>query len=343
MLDFLQPYIAQYVWVLALLLVGGFAMLVYGADWLVDGASSVAKRLGVSELIIGLTVVAFGTSMPEFVVNMISAGQGNCELAITNVLGSNAINIFVILGLTALIWPVSSQRQSRLVDLPVACVGALLTFIFACYTWQKGFSLLTDKDDYITSTEGVILVVGFMIYMMYLTHQARQIKLRSSDVCPEESAPEEQMPVSKAFLLIIIGLAGLSIGGELCVMTSTQAAHNLGVSDAIIGLTIVALGTSLPELATSVIAAAKKNSDLALGNCVGSCIFNVFFVLAISSCVHPLEGYPGLWLDALMAFAGPAITLVLVICNKEKKISRAGGALLLLVYGIYLTYRLMTC
>lgn len=310
---------------LAVLLIAGFVLLVYGADWLVDGASAVAKRLGVSDLIIGLTVVAFGTSMPEFVVNMISAGQGNCELAITNVLGSNAINIFVILGLTALIWPVTSERQSRNVDIPVACLGALLVFIFALNGTLGG-------------KEGAVLVVVFILYMMYLTHKARTA--RSLDMSADESA--EPMPVWKSILLVVVGLIGLSVGGEMCVDSATAAAHRLGVSDAIIGLTIVALGTSLPELATSVIAAMKHNSDLALGNCVGSCIFNVFFVLAISSCVHPLLGYEGLWLDALMAFAGPALTWIFVMNDKNHEVSRPEGAILLIVYGAYLAYRLLS-
>lgn len=348
MLDFLQPYIESSLMLLIVLLIAGFVMLVYGADWLVDGASSVAKKVGISDLIIGLTVVAFGTSMPEFVVNMISAGGGNSELAITNVLGSNAINIFVILGLTAIICPVTSQEQSRKVDLPVAFMAALFTFFFTCYTWPspatwrvwEGFSLVTDGDSYISSIEGVILVVGFMLYMMYLTHRSRKLKTLHDEEEKEEEI--KTMPVWKSILLILVGLIGLSVGGDLCVMTAKQAAVNMHVSDAIIGLTIVALGTSLPELATSVIAAFKNNSDLALGNCVGSCIFNVFFVLSISSCVHPLQGYNGIWLDALMAFAGPFMVWLYVITGRHQRVNRLEGASLLLVYGVYIAYRIMS-
>lgn len=351
MFDFIDPYL-DITWLLVVLLVGGFYLLVKGADWLVDGASSIAKRMGVSELIIGLTVVAFGTSMPEFVVNMISAGQGNCELAITNILGSNAINIFVILGLTALIWPVSSERQSRTVDLPVSFAGAALIFLFAClnepaggWTWRiwEGFDIIHDGDEYISGIEGVVLLMGFLFYMMYLTREARLAKTGAQDPVPtsREDAPDA-MRAWVAVVAIVGGLFGLTVGGELCVKTATKIASNLGVSDAIIGLTVVALGTSLPELATSVIAAAKKNSDLALGNCVGSCIFNVFFVLSISSCVHPLQAYEGIWLDALMAFAGPALTWLYVINDKKHTVSRLEGASLLIIYAIYLSYRLMT-
>lgn len=313
---------------LLVLMAAGFYLLVKGADWLVDGASDIAKKIGISDLIIGLTVVAFGTSMPEFVVNMISAGEGNSELAITNILGSNAINIFVILGLTAVIWPVSSERQSRLVDLPVACIGAALVWAF------------TFHDQFLSSREGAVLVVGFMLYMMYLTYQARQLKPVVEEANEQNTKP---IPLWLALVMIVGGLAGLTIGGDLCVKTATKVAQNLGVSDAIIGLTVVALGTSLPELATSVMAAAKKNSDLALGNCVGSCIFNVFFVLSISSCVHALPGYEGLWLDALMALAGPALCLLFVVSNRKKEISRIEGAILLIIYGVYLGYRLYTC
>lgn len=335
MLDFVDPWLEN-VWVLSLLLVVGFFLLVKGADWLVDGASDIAHKIGISELIIGLTVVAFGTSMPEFVVNMISASEGNSELAITNILGSNAINIFVILGLTALIWPVSSEKQSRLVDLPVACGGAALVWYFIFRD-----QIITHTPSVIDGTEGAALVVGFMAYMMYLTHQARHPKPGKK----QEKEHEEggNLPLWLALLMIVGGLAGLTVGGDLCVKTATKVALDLGVSDAIIGLTIVALGTSLPELATSVIAAAKKNSDLALGNCVGSCIFNVFFVLSISSCVHPLPGYDGLWLDALMALLGPAMCWLFVVTSRKKEISRIEGAILLIVYGVYLGYRLYTC
>lgn len=328
MIDFVNPWL-EHTWALCLLLAGGFYLLVKGADWLVDGASDIAKKIGISDLIIGLTVVAFGTSMPEFVVNMISASEGNSELAITNVLGSNAINIFVILGLTALIWPVTSERQSRVVDLPVACIGAGLIWIF------------TAQDVLLEQWEGMLLVVGFMFYMMYLTHQARHLKPASTEEKSEQNT--QPIPLWLALVMIVGGLAGLTIGGDLCVKTATKVAQDLGVSDAIIGLTVVALGTSLPELATSVMAAAKKNSDLALGNCVGSCIFNVFFVLSISSCVHPLPGYEGLWLDALMALAGPALCWLFVVDDKKKEISRIEGAILLIIYGVYLGYRLYTC
>lgn len=341
MLDFIDPYLSH-TWLLLVLLIGGFVLLVKGADWLVDGAAGLAKRFNVSDLIIGLTVVAFGTSMPEFVVNMISAGQGNSELAITNILGSNVINIFVILGITALIWPIGSTHSARKEDIPIACIGAALIFLFASITLPGSFSLEAikhsftlrpDDDDYINALEGILLFLLFAYYMVRLTLRAKNN--------PEEMETVVEMKVWKALVLILVGLAGLTIGGELCVKTATQMARNIGVSDAIIGLTVVALGTSLPELATSVIAAFKHNTDLALGNCIGSCTFNVFFVLSISSMVHPLQGYIGIGLDAFMAFAGPALVWLFVKNDKDHQISRREGAVLLLIYGGYLAYRLM--
>lgn len=338
MFDFLDIWVQNPLWMIVLL-IAGFVLLVKGADMLVDGASGLAKRWGVSDLVIGLTVVAFGTSMPEFVVNIISAFQGSSELAITNILGSNAINIFVILGLTALIWPVSSKPQSRKVDIPVAFIAAVLVLFFACYTmpvqWEwndLGHFHIAGPNDYISRIGGAVLVFGFVLYMLYLFRHAKENT--------DENEAFEPMKVWKAILFVLLGLAGLTVGGEFIVKSATQMARSLGLSDAIIGLTVVALGTSLPELATSCMAAAKKNSDLALGNCVGSCIFNVFFVLGITSLIQPLAAYDGVVLDAFMAFLGPAFVLLFVSSGEHKRISRLEGAALLLIYFAYLAFRL---
>ena len=264
-----------------------------GADWLVDGASAIAKRFGISDLVIGLTVVAFGTSMPEFVVNMVSVAEGSTDLAITNILGSNIINTFVILGVTALIYPVTSQRRSRNFDIPLSIIAGVL--VFACVAVHSPFG----------------------------------------EVCPGISR------MGGIILLVLVGLAGLVIGGEMIVKSAVQIATNLGVSEAIIGLTIVALGTSLPELATSAMAAFKHNSDIALGNVIGSNIFNVFFVLATSAVIRPLPSYDGIVLDAWTAAVGSMLVWLFVKTNKQRQIKRWGGAVLLLVYAGYLTYRLL--
>ncbi|MCQ2335519.1 MAG: calcium/sodium antiporter [Paludibacteraceae bacterium] len=343
MLDFLESWLTTPC-LLAVVLIVGFALLVKGADWLVDGASSIARQMGVSDLIIGLTVVAFGTSMPEFVVNMISASEGSTQLAITNILGSNAINIFVILGLTAVIWPVSSESQSRRVDIPLACVGALLILSFACIDFEH-FALVLGTAP-LGRIAGIVLFLIFVGYMIYLFRKAKTTPSSSITGPVHEEKPVEGNAKSKglffSLVLVLLGLLGLTIGGECCVKSAVAIATQLGVSEAVIGLTIVALGTSLPELATSCMAAAKHNSDLALGNCVGSCTFNIFFVLSISALVHPLPAYQGLVLDAAMAFIGPGLVWLFVVGNRRHLISRSAGAILLLIYVGYLTYRLIT-
>ena len=321
-------------WVGAVCIVVGFMALVKGADWLVDGASAIAKRFGISDLVIGLTVVAFGTSMPEFVVNMVSVAEGSTDLAITNILGSNIINTFVILGLTALVYPIVSQKRSRDFDIPLSIIAGILVLAFVAVELPFG-----ESGKGIGRMGGIVLLLLFC-YFLYNTF--RHAKEHPEEGPSDEVPSTKEIPVRRAIALIIGGLVGLVVGGELIVKSAVDIAMRCGVSEAIIGLTIVALGTSLPELATSVIAAAKHNSDIALGNVFGSNIFNVFFVLAMSATVRPLPAYDGIELDALMAALGSIIVWLAVKTNHERKIQRWAGALLLLVYGAYLTYRLVT-
>ncbi len=316
--------------VLVIFLVIGILALVYGADGLVEGASGLAKRLGMSDLIIGLTVVAFGTSMPEFVVNMVSISEGSTDLAITNVLGSNIINTLVILGMTALVYPVASQKRSRDFDIPLSIIAGVIVFATVKVTSPFG-----EESRGISRMGGIILLLMF-IYFLYNT-------FRHAKDHPDEQQPDEVKPMStgKSILFIILGISGLVLGGELVVKSAVKVAHDMGVSEAVIGLTIVALGTSLPELATSVVAAFKKNSDIALGNVIGSNIFNVFFILGTSAVIRPLPAYNGIELDAWVATLGSILVWLFVKTNHERKVQRWAGALLLVVYGVYLTYRLM--
>ena len=357
MFDFLNTWLsAGGWWVAVLMIIVGFVALVYGADWLVDGASGLAKKYGVSDLVIGLTIVAFGTSMPEFVVNMVAVSQHNSEIAITNILGSNIINVFIILGCSALIYPIVSTRQSIRFDIPWSLLAALLVLFFATYnspSWIHVENLFDmhihnaslsnlgyfqwggDNHGFISGIGGCILLLFFILF---LWHSFRNAK-NNTTALEEDYKP---MKLYKALLLICVGLLALVIGGELIVKSATSIARQLGVSDAIIGLTIVALGTSLPELATSCIAAYKKNSDIALGNVIGSNIFNIFFILGMSAVIYPLPGYNGLELDALMAALASALVMLCVCTNKKHQIKRWHGALLILVYAGYLTYRLMS-
>ena len=319
-------------WVSVLLIIIGFYALVKGADWLVDGASSIAKRFGISDLVIGLTVVAFGTSMPEFVVNMVSVAEGSTDLAITNILGSNIINTFVILGLTALVYPIASRKRSRDFDIPMSIIAGVLVMLFVFFQVPMG-----EQTRGIGRVGGVVLLLVFC-YFLYDTFRHAKDHPKESE---ELAAEPKEIPTRRAIALILGGFIGLCVGGELIVKSAVDLAVRMGVSEAIIGLTIVALGTSLPELATSVIAATKHNSDIALGNVFGSNIFNVFFVLATSATVRPLPAYEGIELDAVMVALGSVIVWMAVKIDKKRKVQRWAGALLLLVYAGYLTYRLL--
>lgn len=306
------------------ILVAGMVLLVFGAEWLVDGASSFAKRLKIPELIIGLTIVAFGTSMPEFVVNMTSVVEGATDLAITNILGSNIINTFVILGLTAIVYPVISKKNSMRWDMPFSVLAGVLIFLLIYF----------GKEHIVSRFEGSLLFAGFIIYMagmIYCQHKY-----------PNTNEQTEIKPIKITFAigLIILGIISLIIGGELIVKSATSIAYKYHVSESIIGLTIVALGTSLPELATSIVAAFKKNNDIALGNVLGSNIFNVFFVLGISSLCKDLPAYEGIQLDSMMVALGGLLVLIFVITNKKHEIKRWEGLILLLIYVVYLIYRL---
>ncbi len=331
-MDIISNLLSYGMWVGIVLIIAGFIALVKGADWLVDGASAIAKRFGISDLVIGLTVVAFGTSMPEFMVNMVSVAEGTTDLAITNILGSNIINTFVILGLTALVYPVVSQKRSRDFDIPLSIIAGILVFAFVAVNSPFG-----EVGRGISRFGGIILLVLFC-YFLYNTF--RHAKDHPDDG-PTEEVPDKEITVRRALCLILAGLVGLVVGGEMIVKSAVDLATRMGVSEAIIGLTIVALGTSLPELATSVIAATKHNSDIALGNVVGSNIFNVFFVLGTSAAVLPLPAYDGIELDAWMAAVGSMLVWLFVKTNREREIKRWGGAILLLVYAGYLTYRLL--
>lgn len=300
----------------------GFVLLIFGANYLVDGASGLAKRFNVSNLIIGLTVVAFGTSAPELVVNLIaSINPGTTDIALTNIIGSNMINTYVILGAAAVVFPIISQKSSRRFDIPLSLIAPVAV-------------LLLSYNGLLSLIDGLVLML-FFIWFMY-SNISKAIKH------PEDEQAENFKPMKiwKASLMIVGGLGALIGGAQLVVPAATNIALNFGISQSIIGLTIVALGTSLPELATSVVAAFKKNSDIALGNVIGSNIFNVFFILSTSAIIRPLPSYEGMEFDLIFTALGSVLTLLFIYSSKDRSIKRWGGLVFLLVYSIFLYWKI---
>ena len=310
------------------LLIVGFVVLILGADWLVSGASGLAKRLNVPDLVIGLTVVAFGTSAPELMVNLMAAINGVSEIALTNILGSNTINTFIILGISALIYPIKSQKSSRKYEIPWSVFAGLIILVMGTECFG-----LCGGDAIISRLDGVVLLLIFSLFMYYTLKMAKN----NTENQEEGFLP---MKIWKAVLLIAVGLVALVVGGKVIVINAVSIAQAFGVSQAVIGVTVVALGTSLPELATSAIAAFKKNPDLAIGNVIGSNIFNVFFVLGISAVIRPLPSYSNLWIDASLAALGSLLLLLFVSTNRHKELKRWQGAFFLACYGVYLVWLL---
>ncbi len=300
------------------LLVVGFVLLVKGADWFVEGAGKVAEKFGIPQLVIGLTIVAMGTSLPETAVSVSAALKGSADITIGNVLGSNILNILIILGLTAVIRPVAVQKSTVQYEIPfVALVSAFLLAI--------GYT-----DQSVGRVDGVILWVLFIAYLLYLLKMTK-----SGENMPEE-LPEQEMPVWKMLLLIVAGAGAIVLGSDLAVDAATELARIFGMSERLIGLTIVALGTSLPELVTSVTASVKGKADIAVGNIVGSNLFNLLFVIGTSALITPVVYAPDFLADSIVCIASVVI-LWLCIC-KNHRLGRAGGALMLVCYGAYFVY-----
>lgn len=300
-----------------LLLIVGFVALILGANWLVNGATSVGIRAKLSPLIIGLTIVAFGTSLPEMIVNVFSCAKGSPGLAIGNIIGSNTMNILLILGVSALIWPIDVSRVSIRRDIPVGFVATLAITLMANY-------LFTGQARTINWIEGTVLLLMGFAYLL-LTMLKNDPKEETEDV-------QEAMPWGKTILALIAGVIGLYIGGELVSRNAQILAKNWGMSESTIGLTVVATATSLPELITSIVAALKKNSGIAIGNVLGSNILNIFMVLGISALITPLPFDPIMNKQLMILFAANILMFMFVFTGKGRKISRWEGALLTLGY-----------
>ncbi|HIH38680.1 calcium/sodium antiporter [Candidatus Woesearchaeota archaeon] len=315
-----------------LLFILGFFLVVKGADYLVDGASSLAKKLKVSDLVIGLTIVAFGTSLPELVVNVFSSAQGSSEIAIGTVLGSNIFNILVILGLAAIIYPLKVTKSTVWKEIPFSLLAVVLVGVMANDMILDGAGASS-----LTRIDGIVLLSFFFIFLVYVFEA-----IKKQETANTEAELSRIMPTSKSILSILGGLLLLVLGGRYTVDGAIGIATALGVSQALIGLTIVAAGTSLPELATSLVAARKKNTDIAIGNIVGSNIFNVFFILGISSLIRPLPFRPADNLDILVTIlATIALFSAMFTGEKEHKLEKWEGMLFIAAYIGYIIFLIM--
>ncbi|MFV0519800.1 MAG: calcium/sodium antiporter [Lachnospirales bacterium] len=300
-----------------LLLLLGFVFLVKGADFFVTGSSSIAKKFGIPEFIIGLTLVAFGTSAPELAVSLTASLAGQNEIAISNVVGSNIFNIFAVLGFSALILPIKVDKNILSKDLPFSFVAAIVTLFLSADIF-----LGSENTNVITRGDGLTLLVLFCVFLYYTITYA----LNNKEAV--ESEEIESLPIYKSVFLIFVGLAGVVMGGNFVVDSATNIALSFNVSETIIGLTIVALGTSLPEFVTTVIATKKGNADMALGNVVGSNIFNLLLILGLTATIDPITVVSVNLYDLVVLIV---LTLVVILMSaSSKKIDRKEGIILIL-------------
>ncbi len=317
----------EYLW-----LILGFILLIKGADWFVDGASALSKKFGIPSVVIGLTVVAFGTSLPEASVSISAALSQSSGISIGNVVGSNLFNLLVVAGASAVFCPIRVDKSIIKKDMP-------FSFIITLAILFLSFSIFPSApaDNIISRADGMILLLFFTIFMFYTVRSALAAP------APEENKNEKIMPLWQQFIFIVIGIAGIAIGGNRTVEGAKVIASNFGMSDSLIGLTIVAIGTSLPELVTSIVAARKGESDIAIGNVIGSNIFNILFVLGVSSVITPIVINQADVINSMydIILVALATLLVYIPIVKTKKISRPVGAVMLIAYIIYTAYIIM--
>lgn len=306
-----------------ILLLIGFILLIKGADFFVDGASSIAKTLKVPSLIIGLTIVAFGTSAPELAVSITSALKGQNGIAVGNVVGSNIFNVLMVVGIAAIIYPLTVKKSVLFKEFPFTVLSCVVLFILSIDQFMDG-----GTTNILSRTDGAILLIFFSIFMYYLIESA--LKARENE---EEQV--DAMPLWKSIVFSIGGIIGIVIGGDIVVDSATNIALNWGMSETLVGLTIVAIGTSLPELVTSVVAAKKGESDIALGNVIGSSIFNVFLILGVSSMLNPIELSGPIFVDIFIMLV---ITLLTFVFSMNKRINRVEGGVLVAGYIAYMAY-----
>ncbi len=318
-------------------LIGGIFVIIISANWLVAGASSLARKFGISDIVVGLTIVAFGTSAPELTVNIFSAIKGSTDIAIGNVLGSNISNILLILGITCIVNPVEILTNTKWKEIPLSLLAVIVIGIMS----NDLFIDNSSSGNLISRADGLVLLCFMAIFMVYTFEMAKR---QSQDFPVDAISPsktEKVIPVWKALLFILIGIGGLFLGGKYLVEGAVSIAKVLGMSEKVIGLTIIAIGTSLPELATSVVAAYKKNADIAVGNIVGSNIFNIFFVLGTTSVIRPLPFNVSINFDIMVAVIASLLLFLTTVTFKAKRIDRIEGVIFLVIYTGYITYSII--
>lgn len=309
-----------------IILIIGFILLIKGADIFVDGASDTAKKFGIPPIIVGLTIVSLGTSAPELAVNIIASLEGNSGIIIGNILGSNIFNILMVLGLTAIIMPILIKKSTMFKDCILNIVVSILLLILTF-----GRTLL-NKEPGLSRVSGIILLIGCIAYTVYL--------IKSAKGGSKDNEKSKEINVFSSCIKIIIGIIGIIIGGNLVVDSATNIAYSFGLSDKLVGLTIVAIGTSLPELATSMIAAIKGQNDIAIGNVLGSNIFNILLILGISSSINPIIISSALLVDILFLIGISIVLGIFMFTGKKEKLSlgKLEGLILVLLYLSYMAY-----
>lgn len=310
----------------SLLILSGFLMLIFGADWMVYGASSLARKYRIPDLVIGLTIVAFGTSAPELVVNAISSFSAKSELVFGNILGSNIFNLFVILGIVGVICPISVKYSTIWKEIPISLIAVIILWIIA-NGWIWG------QENVLSRLDGMLLLLCFFLFLWYIFRQ-----MKSEDSASEESAAVDSG--WKISFLIVTGLALLVLGGQCVVNNAVSLASGLGVSEKVIGLTIVAAGTSLPELMTSLMAALRRNPDIAIGNVVGSNIFNLFLILGCSALIRPVPYALSFNFEIYFLVAGTVFLFAAMFTGQVHKLDRWEAAVLFISFIMYTAYSL---
>lgn len=309
------------------LFVLGFVVMIKGADLLVDGAASIAKRFNISNLVIGLTVVSFGTSAPELVVNIIASLNGSTDIAIGNILGSNIANILLILGVSALIFPLTVHKNTVKKEIPYSFFVCLILAVLVGDIIFDG-----APEGILTRIDGLVLIALFGVFVYYTYKISRENNEGSDDVEIKE------MSVLKASTLIVLGIIGLVFGGQWIVDGAVVMATSLGMSESFIGLTVIAVGTSLPELATSAVAAYKRNTDIAIGNVVGSNIFNVTWILGVSSLINPLVFNSHNMLDLGVVLFATFLLVILIFAGRMYTLTKVEGSIFILLYAGYIAF-----